>query len=211
MKVQKKNKKFLKVLLIIIFIMIMAFVGYVVFQKIQCNRFKNLLKENDATNYELIEIVNGEETKVFVRDRILLVEDGNIKTWVNSLESRRIVIDDEYKTAIVDNNDEELKVNSLNYTYINDFFENSNQVFKYLGEENNCYKIQFKEKGSKKITLLYINKKSKYVEKMIQNAGNFELVTEFKISPNSVSKDEIELPNLEGYRAYDSVNSNPTK
>ena len=44
---------------------------------------------------------------------------------------------------------------------------------------------------------------------MVQNSGNFELITEFKVEKNQVSKEEIALPNLEGYRATDSVNSNP--
>ena len=42
---------------------------------------------------------------------------------------------------------------------------------------------------------------------MVQNAGNFEFVTIFKVEKNKVSKADVELPNLEGYRAYDSVNS----
>ena len=44
---------------------------------------------------------------------------------------------------------------------------------------------------------------------MVQNAGNFEFITEFKVEKNKVKKEEIAFPNLEGYRASDSVNSNP--
>ena len=100
-------------------------------------------------------------------------------------------------------------MNSLNYTYINNFFDNSNQKFKYIGKENEYYKLQFKEKGSNKITLLYLNKKTNIVEKMVQNSGNFEFVTKFKVEKNNVSKEKVAYPNLEGYRATNSVNSNP--
>ena len=207
----KKNKNFLKILILIILVIALIFLAYLIYQKLQENRFKKILVENDATNYEIAEIVNGEETKTYVRDKILLMENDNTRVWVSEFEEKRIVFDEEYKTAIIDQNDENLKVNSLNYTYINDFFENSGQSFKFLGEEDGYYKLQFKEKGSKKITLLYLNKDTKIVDKMVQNAGNFEFVTEFKVEKNTVSKDEVELPNLEGYRAYDSASSNSVK
>ena len=42
---------------------------------------------------------------------------------------------------------------------------------------------------------------------MVQNSGEIEFVTEYKIEKNKVTKEEIEFPNLEGYRASDSVNS----
>ena len=205
--VKLNNKKTLKILIIIILIIVLVFLGYIIFIKIQKNNFKKMLQDNDATNYELVETVNGEETVVYVRDKILLMKEDNTTTWVNELESKRIIFDDEYHTVIIDENDESLKVNSLNYTYLNDYFDNSNQSFKFLGEENGFYKLQFKEKGNKRITLFYINKKTKLVEKIVQNAGNFELVTELKVEKNVVSKQEVELPNLEGYRVYNSVNS----
>ncbi len=205
----KKNLKFLKIILCIIFVIGLIFLSFLIYEKVQKNRFKKMLQESDATNYELTEIVNGEETKVYVRDKTLLIEEGTTKTWVSELDSERVAFDDKYKTAVWDQNDEDLKVNSLNYTYIHDFFENSDQKFKYLGKEKEYYKLQFKEKGSKKITLLYLNVETKLIDKMIQNVGNFEFVTEFKVEKNAVSKDKIAFPNLEGYRAYDSVNSKP--
>lgn len=206
-----KNKKFIKFLILIVLIILIVFLINFIYQKIQKDRFKKMLQKNDATNYELTEIVNGEESKVYVRDKILLSQNGNTRTWVNEFKSRRIIFDEEYKTAIVDENDDNLKVNSLNYTYVNDYFENSNQSFKYIGKENGCYKIQFKEKASGKITIIYINEKTKIVDRMVQNVGNFEFVTEFKVKKNKVSKSDVELPDLEGYRAYDSVDSNPEK
>ena len=138
------------------------------------------MQDNDANNYELTEIVNDVETKVYVRDKILFSENGNTKTWVSEFDSKRVIFDDRYKTAILDENDDSLEVNSLNYTYINNFFDNSNQKFKYIGKENEYYKLQFKEKGSNKITLLYLNKKTNIVEKMVQNSGNFEFVIMFQ-------------------------------
>ena len=208
---KKKKKVFFKILILIILIVLMFFLIKFAYNKIQKNKFKKLLKENDCQNYELTETVNGEETKVYVRDKILVMENGNIRTWVSEFDSKRVVFDTEYKTAILDENDEDLEVNSLNYTYINDFFENSNQKFKYLGTENNHYKLQFKEKGSDKITILYLNIKTNIIDKMVQNAGKFELVTEFKVEKNKVSKDEVAYPDLEGYRAGDSSSSDPSK
>ena len=206
-----KNKKIWKVLILIILIVVMVFLIYFIYQKFQEYRFKKLLQDNDAFNYELTEIVNGVETKVYVRDKVLFSETGNSKVWMSELESKRVIFDDTYKTAILDENDENIKVNSLNNTYIHDYFENSNQSFQYLGKENGYYKIQFKEKGSNKMTLLYMNEKTNLIEKMVQNANNFEFVTEFKVEKNNVAKEEIAYPNLEGYRASDSVNSKPTE
>ena len=210
MKNKSKNlKKFIKVFILAILIIALIFLANFAYQQINKYKFKKILKENDVLNYELTEIVNDKEINVYVRDKILLSQDGNTRTWVSELESKRIIFNEEYKTAIIDENDESLKVNSLNYTYINDYFENNNQIFKYLGNRDGHFEIQFKEKGSQKITIIYINKKTKIVDKVIQNAGNFEFVSEFKVKKNKVSKDEIKLPNLDGYRASDSVSSNP--
>ena len=143
MKIKKKN--IVKILILIILIIFLIFLTFIILNKFQENKFKKMLKDNDAVNYKLTETTNGVETKVYVRDKILLSESEETITWVNELESKRIIVDEEYKTAILDQDDENLKVNSLNYTYINDFFDNSNQSFKYLGKEDGCYKIQFKE------------------------------------------------------------------
>ena len=211
MKLKKRTKNILKIFILIILIIGLIFLTGLIYQEIQKNKFQKILKENDASNYELVENINGEEIKVYVRDKVLLSEDGNTKIWLSEFEQKRVIFDDEYKTAIFDENDEELKVNSLNYTYINDFFENSNQSFKYIGKDKGYYKIQFKEKESDKITLLYINQKTNMVDKVVQNAGKFELVTEFKVNKDCVSKDKVAYPNLEGYRVSDSVSSNPTE
>ena len=202
-----KKKKIFKFILFVIIIIGLIFLAYFIFNKIQENRFKKILKENDSYNYKLTEINGGEETNVIVRDNTLLSESGDIKIWMSEEENKRVIFDEKYKTAVLDENDETLEVNSLNYTFINNFFENSNQRFQYKGKENGYYILQFKEKGSKKITLLYLSEKTKNIEKMLQNPGNFELVTEFKVEKNKVTKKEIEFPDLEGYRASDSVNS----
>ena len=153
MKLKKRTKNILKIFILIILIIGLIFLTGLIYQEIQKNKFQKILKENDASNYELVENINGEEIKVYVRDKVLLSEDGNTKIWLSEFEQKRVIFDDEYKTAIFDENDEELKVNSLNYTYINDFFENSNQSFKYIGKDKGYYKIQFKEKESDKIRL----------------------------------------------------------
>jgi len=207
-KMSTKTKNIIKIIIVVVLVICLVILGYFIYEKLQANRFKKMLQESDSNNYKLTEIVNDVETEVYVRDRILFSKVGNTRTWVSEFDSKRVIFDEEYKTVITDVNDDNLKVNSLNYTFINDFFDNSNQSFNYLGEEDGCYKVQFTEKGSKKITLLYINKDSKDVEKMIQDAGNFELITEFRVEKNTVSKDEVELPNLEGYRVYESSSSN---
>ena len=66
------------------------------------------MQDNDANNYELTEIVNDVETKVYVRDKILFSENGNTKTWVSEFDSKRVIFDDRYKTAILDENDDSL-------------------------------------------------------------------------------------------------------
>ena len=135
MKLKKRTKNILKIFILIILIIGLIFLTGLIYQEIQKNKFQKILKENDASNYELVENINGEEIKVYVRDKVLLSEDGNTKIWLSEFEQKRVIFDDEYKTAIFDENDEELKVNSLNYTYINDFFKNSNQSFKYIGKD----------------------------------------------------------------------------
>ena len=208
MKINKKG--ILKVLISIILIVGLIFFINKIYQKLQENRFEKILKANDSMNYKLTEIINGEETNIIVRDNTLLLENGDTKMWVSEDENKRVIFDDKYKTAVLDKNDKMLDVNSLNYTFIKDFFENSNQKFSYKGNKNGFYNLQFKEKGSNKITMLYLNEKTNIIEKMIQNVGNFEFVTDFKVEKNKVKKSDIAFPNLEGYRASDSVNSNTT-
>ena len=113
-----KIKNILKILIVIILVIVLIFLAYKIYQGIVENHFKKMLVQNDANNYKLIEIVNGEETTVYVRDKILFMEDGTTKTWVNALEQKRVIFNDEYKTAIMDQNDETLEVPSLNYTYL---------------------------------------------------------------------------------------------
>ena len=202
-----KKKKVFKFLLLIILIIGLVFLVNWGFNKIQRNKFKKILKENDSYNYKLTETSGDEETNVIVRNDTLLSESGDIKIWMSEEENKRVIFDEKYKTAVLDENDDTLEVNSLNHTFIKDFFENSNQKFKYRGKEKGYYKLEFKEKGSKRITTLYLNEKTNIIDKMVQKYGDFENVTEFKVMKNKVSKDMVAYPNLEGYRASDSVNS----
>ena len=158
MKLNKKVKSIFRILILLIIAVLLALCVYFGYNKFLENKFKKILEKNDCTNYELTEIANGEETKVYVRDKTLLSEKGDIKTWVSEFDSKRVVFDVGRKTAILDENDETLEVNSLNYSYIKEFFENRNQNFKYLGKENGHYKLQFTESGSKKITIIYLKK-----------------------------------------------------
>ena len=59
----KKEKKFLKIIILIVFIIALIFVSYIIYEKIQESRFKKMLESNDATNYELTEIVNRQRNK----------------------------------------------------------------------------------------------------------------------------------------------------
>ena len=202
-------KKFIKkFLIIIVLIFILIFIGIFSFRKYQRYSFKKILVDNDATNYELIETVNDSVITVKVKDRVLLSTEDEIITWVNELEKRRIVVDEEYKTALITENDSELKVNSLNYTYINDYFENSNQKFKYLGEKDGYYIVEFTEKATKNKSILYINKDTKIVDKFEQVLDGYDFTREFEGNKNSVSNLEVEEPNIDNYRIYDSVSSN---
>ena len=54
----KKNRKILKILIFIFLIIAFAFLTFVIYEKVQEARFKKMLQDNDANNYELIEVVN---------------------------------------------------------------------------------------------------------------------------------------------------------
>ena len=51
-------KKYLKVLILIVLVVALICGVYLIYQQVQKNRFKKLLQENDAINYELVEIIN---------------------------------------------------------------------------------------------------------------------------------------------------------
>ena len=142
MKKTKKGK-IVKIVFVIVLIIIGILVGHSFYNKYQRYKFEKMLKKSDATNYELVEKINDEETSVKVRDKVLVSESGDTITWVSGINNKRVLLNINYKTAIITENDEELEVNSLNYSYINDYFNNKNQKFKYLGKEDGFYKIQF--------------------------------------------------------------------
>lgn len=202
------KKKIIKIILLIIIIVLGVLLGNFVFHKFQANKYKKMLKDNDATNYKLIEKTIDGETIVKVRDGVLVSENEDTLTWVDSLENKRVLINTKYKTAIITENDNDLNVSSLNNTYINDYFENSNQKFKYLGKEDGFYKIQFTNKENQNITIIYINENTKMVEKVVQISNNIEFVINYEIDKKSVSKKDVEYPDLNDYHVTESVSSN---
>ncbi|MBR1539985.1 MAG: hypothetical protein IJ629_02230 [Clostridia bacterium] len=57
-KKTNKNKNIVKILIGIICILGLIILGFIIFEKIQEARFKKMLQDNDANNYELVEVVN---------------------------------------------------------------------------------------------------------------------------------------------------------
>ncbi|MCI8309761.1 MAG: hypothetical protein HFJ45_06210 [Clostridia bacterium] len=207
-KIKNKRKFIVKLIIIIILISIGIFIGNFAYGKYIRNKYKNILKDNDAVNYEMTQYSNGEETNIFVKDKILLSRNNNIETWVSEIESKRIIADTSSKIAIITENDNNLKVNTLNYTYINDYFENSRQKFKYLGKNDDYYFLEFKDKKTKIITTLYLNRKTNLVDKMIESSNGIEFEIKYKINLNSVSNEEVKCPDLTDYHFETSVSSN---
>jgi len=211
MKKKKIFLKLIKFLFLIILIVLGFFLGNFVYNKYEENKFKKILTENDATNYEVIERVGNEETTVKVRDRVLISENTETKTWVDGINKKRIVMDLTYKTALITENDEKLKVNSLNNTYIENYFDNPKMKFKYLGSTDRYSILKFIHKKTKDSTLLYINRETNIIEKMEQYTDDVVYTANFDVKMNSVSKEEVEEPDLDKYRIYDSVSSNVNK
>ena len=166
------NKKVLRFIILFIIIVIIILLTRVIYGKIIKNKFKNILIENDAINYEMIEKTNDEETNIKVKDKKLLLQNGNNTTWISELDGKRIIMDTESKIAIITENDKELKVNSLNYTYINEYFEKSSQNFKYLGKKDGYYIFSFTEKKANIVTCFYLNEKTNLVEKLVKTVNN---------------------------------------
>ena len=99
-KIKNKRKFIVKLIIIIILVSIGIFIGNFAYGKYIRNKYKNILKDNDAVNYEMTQYSNGEETNIFVKDKILLSKNNNIETWVSEIESKRIIADTSSKIAI---------------------------------------------------------------------------------------------------------------
>jgi amino acid permease len=210
-KINKKIKIIIKLIIIVVLVLVGIFVGNFAYGKFVKHKFKKILKENDSSNYELIQFANDEETDVWVRDEKLLSKNESSIIWESELDSKRIVMDSNAQIAIITEGDENLQVNTLNYTYINDFFENSNQSFKYLGKEDGYYILEFTNKKTKLITTLYLNIETNIVDKMIESRNGIDFETNFEVKINSVSSSEVEIPDLTDYHVEDSVSSSSVK
>lgn len=202
------NKKVLRFIILFIIIVIIILLARVIYGKIIKYKFKNILIKNDAINYEMIEKTNNEEIDIKVKDRKLLQQNGNNTTWISEFDGKRIIMDTESKIAIITENDKELKVNSLNYTYINEYFEKSSQKFKYLGKKDGYYLFSFTEKKANIVTFFYLNEKTNLVEKLVKTVNNgAESISTFEIKINSVSNSDVKEPDLTDYHVRDSVSS----
>lgn len=207
-----KKKVFLiiKILVLLLIIATIVFLIHYAYTKIQRNRFQKMLEESDSHIYTLIEKSNDEEFTIKVRDYYLLSESEDEIIWIDADKKQRVLVMPQYKTAVVSENDENVVVHSLNYTYLEDFFKNSNQKFKYLGKEDGCFKVLFTEKQSKKETTIFINEKTKMVDKIIYNIGGVDSTTTFQTTVNNVSKADVAMPDIDGYHVTDSSTSNPS-
>jgi len=194
-----KMKKIIRIVTLIILILILIILIKLGIDKITKNKFKKILEKNDSNNYELTELTDDEENIVKVNNKILRSENDDTIVWVSEFDSKRVVVDKNKKIAVLTQNDNNLRVSSLNYTYLQDYFNNSDEKFKYLGKEENFYKLSFINKKSGRIVYLYINKDTGIVEKMIGELNGFQIVTIYEVKLNSVSKTEIEYPDLTDY------------
>lgn len=194
-----KKKKIFKFFLVILIILILILVSCFVISKCIKNKYKKILLENDSTNYELSETINGEDgTNCKVKNTIMQITDGENIFWINSKLKKKIVINTETKTAIVTEN-EDIQVVSLNHSYILEFFENSNMKFKYLGKKSGYALLEFTNKKTKMQTILYLNLETKLVEKIEEKDALDSRIIEYKIVLNSISNDEIVEPDLTNY------------
>lgn len=203
-----KKKKIIKLFIIVIAVIIIAIVINLIYKNFIKFKMKNILAKNDSINYELIEKYGDEEVSIKVYADTLISEYNDNITWINSEQGKRVILDKKYKMAILTENDNNLKVNSLNYTYLNEYFENSREKFKYLGKENSYYKFQFTNKDTKIVTILYLNKDINSIEKMIRKINDSEEVITFDVKKNSVSKKEVEYPDLSEYEVTYSSSTN---
>jgi hypothetical protein len=209
----KKKKLIVKIVVIIILVALGVLLGNFAYGKFVKNKFKKILQNNDASNYELIEYSNDEENSVWVRDKILFSKNGNTEVWISELDAKRIVMDTSRKTAMITENssDFDIKVNTLNYTYINDFFENSNQKFKYKGKSDGYYLLEFTNSKTGIVSTLYLNTETNIVDKVIEVADEITYEIDYEVKVNSVSKEEVEIPDLTDYLVQDSVSSGSVK
>lgn len=194
-----KKKKLIKLIILIVAIVLLVVLEILIYNQVQINRFKEILEENDSTNYELIQTDGITTATIKVYGNIYTYEDENNYIWISESENLRVVMDKKNKSAIITENPEnELKVGSLNSTYL-DYFENDSMKFKYLGEENPFYKLQFINKGTGNNTIFYLNSENGVVEKIEENFNGAQNIYDITVNLESVTSEEVVYPDLSEY------------
>ena len=196
---KKSGKKvFKKIIIILIFVLIICF-SVLGIKAIIKNKYRKLLEKSNVHNYEVIQLVDGNQEQVsYIRDNVLVVNDGENIIWLNKKENKSIVLNTLRKTAFI-TKEENVKISGLNDSYINEYFDNSDYRFKYLGKENNHYLLEFTNKDTAITTVLYLNMETNIIDKQIIKNAVAETVIEYKVKINSVSTEEIKEPDLTDY------------
>ena len=196
---KKSGKKvFKKIIIILIFVLIIC-LSVLGIKAIIKNKYRKLLEKSNVHNYEVIQLVDGNQEQVsYIRDNVLVVNDGENIIWLNKKENKSIVLNTLRKTAFI-TKEENVKISGLNDSYINEYFDNSDYRFKYLGKENNHYLLEFINKDTAITTVLYLNMETNIIDKQIIKNAVAETVIEYKVKINSVSTEEIKEPDLTDY------------
>lgn len=196
---KKISKKIFRILGLIVILVLLILIFIWGINKFIKYKYKKILIDNDSLNYEITQIIDGNvEQNSKLRNNTLVIDDSENVIWINGNTNKSIIMNKTKKTAIV-TNESDVKVASLNETYINEYFENKNNKFKYLGKENKYELLQFTNENLGLITILYLNLDTKLIEKQVIKNDIGESVIEYKIKLNSVSKDEIKEPELLEY------------
>lgn len=194
-----KKKKVLKIIILIIAVILLVLLAFLLYKQYWINKFTKILEENDSTNYELIQTDGQTTTTVKVYGKIYTSEDESVFVWISEPENIRVIMDKLNKSAIItENSEEELKVGSLNSTYL-DYFENSNMEFKYLGKEDSFYKLQFTDKNTGYITTFCLNIDTGIVEKIIEEFNGTQNTYEISVNLDCVNEEEVSYPDLSEY------------
>ena len=70
---------------------------------------------------------------------------------------------------------------------------------KYLGQDGDFYKLQFKNKSLENYVIFYLNKNNGIVEKIEENLGWVKITYEISVESHCVNSDDIKYPDLTEY------------
>lgn len=200
---KKSGKKILKKIILIIVFILIIILSVIGIKALIKNKYRKILEKNNVHNYEVIQSVDGVQEQVaYVRDNVLIVDDGENVIWLSKKENKSIVVNTLRKTAFI-TKEENVKISGLNDSYITEYFDNSDYKFKYLGKENNYYLLEFTNKETALTTVLYLNIKTNIIDKQIVRNAVAETVIEYKVKINSVSTEEIKEPDLTDYYIFE--------